>query len=92
MVSSSTGYGWILRQVGDDFIVLGPTNSTGCQNALNILTSLCRELGVPLALHKQVNPTTLPGVPGYRGRLQCQVTETPSRQTGQTADHARGMV
>ena len=37
-------------------------------------------------------PSHMPGVPGYRGRLQCQATEAPSRQTGQTADHARGMV
>ena len=56
----------MLRQAGvchschymDNFIVLGPPGSAACQEALDTLTTLCRRLGVPLAPHKQVGPTT----------------------------------
>ena len=56
----------MLRQAGvchsrhylDDFIVLGPLGSAACQEALDMLTTLCRWLSVPLAPHKQVSPTT----------------------------------
>ena len=57
---------WMLEQSGvrhsrhylDDFIVLGPAGSSECHRALDSLTSLCERLGVPLAPHKLVNPTT----------------------------------
>ena len=51
---------WMLRQAGvchsrhylDDFIILGPPGSAACQEALDTLTTLCRQLGVPLAPHR----------------------------------------
>ena len=57
---------WMLRQAGvchsrhyqNDFIGLGPPGSAACQEALDTLTTLCWRLGVPLAPHKQVDPTT----------------------------------
>ena len=57
---------WMLEQSGvrhschslDDFIVLGPAGSFECHRVLDSLTSLCKRLGVPLAPHKLVNPTT----------------------------------
>ena len=57
---------WVIAQAGvrtsrhylDDFIVVGPAGSAECQQALDILTRLCRYLGVPLASHKQVGPTS----------------------------------
>ena len=50
---------WVIAQAGvrtsrhylDDFIVVGPAGSAECQQALDILTRLCRYLGVPLACH-----------------------------------------
>ena len=58
--------GWVLRQRGvhnchhylDDYIILGRAHSAECSQALETLTQTCRELGVPLASHKQVGPTT----------------------------------
>ena len=57
---------WHLHQSGvevarhylDDFIVIGPPNSSQCQDALTILERECAELGVPIAAHKQEGPAT----------------------------------
>ena len=47
---------WCVKQGGveflfhylDDFAVIGPPNSRACHHALNMLTRICAELGVPL--------------------------------------------
>ena len=60
------GLQWVLEQRGvsyiahylDDFITIGPPNSNQCFRNLHIITETCRELGIPLAPHKLVGPTT----------------------------------
>ena len=60
------GLEWCIRQRGvqcifhylDDYIVLGPPGSSRCEHDLNVLREVCRELGVPLALHKCEGPAT----------------------------------
>ena len=42
----------------DDFLVLGPPGSDECANNLEVALDTCRILGVPVAPHKLVNPTT----------------------------------
>ena len=42
----------------DDFLTLGPPNSETCQQNLDLLTHLCDDLGVPLALEKVEGPST----------------------------------
>ena len=42
----------------DDFTTIGPPNSNQCFRNLHIITETCRELGIPLAPHKLVGPTT----------------------------------
>ena len=57
---------WYLRQSGiddvehylDDFIVIGPPNSSQCQSAMAILDNVCRQLRLPIAEHKRDSPTT----------------------------------
>ena len=57
---------WILQRRGvtfvwhyiDDFIVCGPPTSPECHRSLQIMTSTCEELGVPLAKHKVAGPTS----------------------------------
>ena len=57
---------WYLRQSGidevehylDDFIVIGPPNSSQCQSAMAILDNVCRQLRLPIAEHKRDGPTT----------------------------------
>ena len=60
------GLEWVLKQRGvsyiahylDDFITVGPPNSDQCRRNQTILFDTCKELGVPLAPHKSVGPTT----------------------------------
>ena len=57
---------WCIRQKGvkevhhylDDFIILGRPDSDQCREDLNSLTTVCAELGIPLAEHKTEGPTT----------------------------------
>jgi len=57
---------WIVRHRGilevdhylDDFIIIGPPQSKGCANSLEVLLETCRQLGVPVAVHKCQGPTT----------------------------------
>ena len=42
----------------DDFIVVGAPATEQCAEALSILDRECRRLGVPIADHKRVGPTT----------------------------------
>lgn len=42
----------------DDFIFMGRAHTTACYDLLDRFTSLCDELGVPLAHEKQEGPTT----------------------------------
>ena len=60
------GLEWVLRQRGiewiwhylDDFIMIGPPDSTICQQSLNTFLTTCDELNVPLVSHKLVGPST----------------------------------
>ena len=60
------GLEWILKQRGvsyiahylDDFITAGPPNSEQCLINQTILFETCKELGIPLAPHKSVGPTS----------------------------------
>ena len=55
---------WIFEQWGvatvlhylDDYLVLGAPSSAECQQALDVALSLCRQLGVPIAVHKTTGP------------------------------------
>ena len=57
---------WIVREHGvphlwhylDDFITCGPAGSEECLFNLQLLTDVCRHLGVPLAEEKLEGPTT----------------------------------
>ena len=57
---------WSLRQRGirqifhylDDFIVIGPPDSSECALALLTLDRTCAELGIPIAEHKREGPVT----------------------------------
>ena len=60
------GLEWCIRQRGvqyifhylDDYIILGSPDSEQCRRDLDALREVCRELGVPLAIHKCEGPTT----------------------------------
>lgn len=57
---------WIVKEKGvsypihylDDFLTMGPPESSVCQHNLDIFTQACNDLGVPLALEKVEGPTT----------------------------------
>jgi len=57
---------WLMLNAGvsylihylDDYLTMGPPGSQVCQQNLNIFTSLCAELGVPLAEEKLEGPAT----------------------------------
>ena len=57
---------WILQEQGvsfiihylDDFLTIGPPNSTICYHNLNAIIRLCKVLGVPLAVEKVSGPST----------------------------------
>ena len=57
---------WILHSQGikhllhylDDFIMIVPPGSPRCQRNLDTLLRVCTELGVPIASHKTVGPST----------------------------------
>ena len=42
----------------DDYLTMGPPQSQVCQRNVDIFTSLCKDLGVPLATDKLEGPTT----------------------------------
>ena len=56
---------WIVLQRGitaadhylDDFVTMGPPNSTVCRQNLELIPAVCTELGVPLAEEKIAGPT-----------------------------------
>ena len=58
---------WCIAQKGvhhifhylDDFLVMGPPNSSDCQENLHILEVLCAKLGVPLAPEKRDGPASI---------------------------------
>ena len=60
------GLQWIIEQRGashiahylDDFITVGAPNTDQCYVNQQIIFETCRELGIPLAPHKTVGPTT----------------------------------
>ena len=57
---------WITKQQGvsfsmhylDDFLLVGPPDSSICQHNLDIFTQVCKELGIPLATEKVEDPST----------------------------------
>ena len=42
----------------DEFLTMGPTGLDSCQHNLNIITSVCATLGIPLASEKVEGPST----------------------------------
>ena len=58
---------WCIAQKGvhhlfhylDDFLVMGPPNSSICHESLHILETLCAKLGVPLAPDKRDGPASV---------------------------------
>ena len=60
------GLQWVIEQRGasyvahylDDFITVGTPNTDQCYGNQQIIIETCRELGIPLAPHKTVGPTT----------------------------------
>ena len=94
---------WIMGRHGvshalhylDDFLILGPPNSSGCSRSLEISLELCRVLGVPIAEHKLEGPapvlsflgieldttsSTLRLPPEKLGRLKSVVTSWQLRK------------
>ena len=63
---------WITTQRGmtfsmhylDDFLLLGPPDSSICQHNLDIFTQVCDELDIPLATEKMEGPSTSLNFPG----------------------------
>ena len=57
---------WVMQQQGvsclmhylDDFLTIGPSGLDTCQRNLNIITSVCATLGIPLASGKVEGPST----------------------------------
>ena len=57
---------WILKQRGvsfcihylDDFLTIGPPDSFTCQQNLQTIQQVCKQLGIPLALEKVEGPST----------------------------------
>ncbi len=57
---------WCLRQRGvagvdhylNDYIVIGPPNSSECRESLTTILSVCESLGVPIATEKLEGPTS----------------------------------
>ena len=41
----------------DDFLMMGPARSSTCNNNLNIMMNVSKQLGIPLALEKLVGPS-----------------------------------
>ena len=60
------GLQWVIEQRGasyvahylDDFITVGTPSTDQCYGNQQIIIETCRELGIPLAPHKTVDPTT----------------------------------
>ena len=42
----------------DNFTIIGAPVSSECARSLEILLDACRELGIPVAIHKCTGPTT----------------------------------
>ena len=43
----------------DDYIIMGPLSTAGCQKNLDLMLMLCRRLGVPVAPAKCEGPSTV---------------------------------
>ena len=58
---------WIVRNHGveillhylDDYLTMGPPNSSVCQHNLDTLVRICELLSIPLAIEKVEGPTTV---------------------------------
>jgi len=78
---------WVLQLHGvscvghylDNFFTLGPPNSDQCFKNLHIISETCKELGIPLAPHKSIGPTTCLVILGI-------VIDTVARELGLPPD------
>ena len=76
---------WILQRRGvtfvwhyiDDFIVCGPPTSPECHRSLQITTSTCEKVGVPLAKHKVAGPTSCITVLGIEIDIKASQLRLP---------------
>ena len=58
LVSQKSGR-YSLDHLLDDFIMAGSRGSGVCQNLVDVFESTCKELGIPIADEKSVDPTTI---------------------------------
>ena len=56
-VAQKAGVSYLIHYL-DDYLTVGPPLSQVCQNNVDIFTSLCKDLGVPLATDKLEGPST----------------------------------
>ena len=54
-----------LQHYLDNFLTIGPPQSSACQRNLDTLKHLCYRLSVPLALEKSERPLNLPTIPRH---------------------------
>ena len=88
---------WILRQRGvravihymDDFLLLGTPGTPECSQALEITTSTCKELGIPLAETNR-RPYHCPILFRHSPECSHNVGITASRQANQASGHGEG--
>ena len=66
----------------DDFLVLGPPNSSGCSRSLEISLELCRALGVPNAEHKLEGPTPILSFLGIEVDTTSSTLRLPPEKLG----------
>lgn len=52
------GVSWVAHYL-DDYITMGPLSTAGCQKNLDLMLTLCRRLGVPVAPAKCEGPSTV---------------------------------
>ena len=57
MDPARTGVSFLMHYL-DDFLKIGPPNSTICYHNLNTIIRMCKLLGVPLAVEKVSGPST----------------------------------
>ena len=56
-IEQNLGISYLIHYL-DDYLTMGPPQSSLCQRNLEIFTRLCKDLGVPLALEKLEGPST----------------------------------
>ena len=89
-IAKQEGVGFVIHYL-DDFLVVGPPASGGCEQSLHTLIETFSRLGLPVAEEKLEGPTTVHRLSGIHRRLRVSHNSTPTGEAERTHQAAEAV-